>query len=163
MALYTYIFHETTPNAATTAASVGTVDNAANYLPVGVAGPFDDTGGVDVDAELVGATGGTLDVFVQVSPDEGQNWYDAIHFPQLLAGAGAVKYRATMAYAQQNTPTTQGQPIVIGKNLTPLLAVNTVVPGAGFNRARLVFKSGVGTSAGAPVRVTLCAKRNFGR
>lgn len=163
MALYTYIFHETSPNAAGTLASAGTVDNAANYLPVGVAGPFDDTDGTDVYAELVGATGGTLDVYVQVSPDEGANFYDAIHFPQLAAGAAAVKYRATLAYAQQNTAATQGQPIVVGKNLTPALAVNTVVPGAGFNRARLLFVAGASTSAGASVRVVLCAKRDWGR
>jgi hypothetical protein len=163
MSLYTYVFHEASPNTATTAASAGVVDNAANYLAAGVAGPFDDTDGTDVYAELVGATGGTLDVFLQVSPDEGANFYDAIHFPQLAAGGAAVIYRATLAYAQQNTTATQGAPIVIGKNLTPLLAVNTVVPGEGFNRARLVFKSGAGTSAGAAIRVVLCSKRDWGR
>jgi hypothetical protein len=98
-----------------------------------------------------------------VSPDEGLNFYDAVHFPQLAAGAAAAVYRATLAYAQQNTPTTQGQPVAVGKNLVPLLAVNSVVPGEGFNRARLVFKSGAGTSAGASVRVVLCSKRDWGR
>lgn len=163
MSLYTYIFHETSPTSAITAASAGVVDNAANYLPPGVAGPFDDTDGTDIYAELVGATGGTLDVYVQVSPDEGANFYDAVHFPQLAAGGAAIKYRATLAYAQQNTAATQGQPIVIGKNLTPALVVNTVVPGEGFNRARLLFVAGAGTTAGAAIRVVLCSKRDWGR
>src|SRR5262249_6183355 len=36
---------------------------------------------------LQGATGGTLDVYLQYSPDGGTTWVDYAHFPQVAAGA----------------------------------------------------------------------------
>jgi len=163
--LYTFVFNETSPAAPGTVASSGPVQNAASYLPPGVAGPFDDVDSVDVFAELVGATGGNLIVYVQVSPDEGINYYDAIAFPTLNAGAGAAIYRATLSYAQQSQTTAIAT--LVGKNLNPALttggANGIVVPGEGFNRVRLVFTAGSGTTKGATVRVVLCGKRSSGR
>jgi hypothetical protein len=114
-----------------------------------------DYEGADVVAELVGATGGTLDVFVQLSPDEGQNWYDIIHYPTLAAAAPAVIYQTPISTAT-NTATA----VKVGKNLAPALAAGTVVNGAFTDRLRLVMVAGAGTTAGAPVVVRVCPQRS---
>jgi hypothetical protein len=155
MSLANFVFSEMSPNAATTAISSQPVQNAASYLPAGVAGPLDEFEAVDVTAELAGATGGTLDVYVQTSPDGGGTWYDAIHFPQLLSGASAVKYKAPVSLACATTAPSQ-----VGKNGTPVLANAKVVGGAFSDRMRLVMVAGVGTTAGAPLIVRLCAQRS---
>ena len=45
---------------------------------------------VRVDADLIGATGGTLDIYLQRLIKPGA-WTDWLHFAQLAAGAGAIK------------------------------------------------------------------------
>jgi len=156
MPVHNLAFVETSPAAAGTAASsqpvLGVSDNG---LPGGVAGLIGDYEGAELIAELVGATGGTLDVYVQLSPDSGNNFYDVIHFPQLSAGASAVIYQSPLS-----TATNTATPIVVGKNLVPALAANTVVNGAFTDRLRLVMKAGSGTSAGAQVVVRVCPQRS---
>jgi hypothetical protein len=147
-------FIETSPNAAGTAASTQPVQNAAAYLPSGHAGPMQDYDAVDVIAELVGATGGTLDVYLQISPDDGATFYDVVHWPQLTAGGSAVTYQSPISNA-----TTTTAPTVIGKGLVPALAANTVVNGAFSDRMRLIMVAGSSTSAGAVVRVTVAPQR----
>jgi hypothetical protein len=151
-----FLFSETTPAAASTVASSQPVtgDNA-NYLPAGVAGPLDDWEGVDVIAEITGATGGTLNVYLQGTSDGGTSWYDMIAWPQAAAGAAAKYYKSPLSLA-----TTTSVPIQVGKNLVPALTGTvTVVNGAWTDRVRLIFVAGSGTSAGAVVVVRLAPQR----
>jgi len=153
MPLGHWLFNETSPAAAGTAASSQPVQNAASFLPSGVAGPLDDYLEVRAVARLVGATGGTLDVYLQFSPDAGQSWDDLAHFAQLAAAAPAATYTLTTSM-RPSTITT------IGTGLSPALAANTVAGGPWGDRIRLVMVAGAGTSAGANVLVTLLAQRH---
>ena len=152
------IFIETSPAAAGTAVSSQPVQNVTSPYANGVASPINDSDALDMFVELVGATGGTLDVYVQVSPDGGPNWTEIAHFPQLAAAAAAVKYQAPVSLFTNITT-----PVVVGKNLVPALAVNTVINGAYSDRMRLLFVAGAGTSAGAAVRVTVTPQRSYDR
>jgi hypothetical protein len=155
MPVANYVFTETSPAAAGTAASsqpvIGGVDNG---IPNGVCGLLGDYEAIDIIADLKGATGGALDVYVQNSPDEGVSWYDIIHFQQLAPGGALVSYQAPISNA-----TTTTAPILVGKNLTPALAPGQVVNGAFSDRLRLVMVAGVSTTAGAPVVVRICPQR----
>lgn len=150
-----FIFSETSPSAASTVASSQPVQDAASYLPAGVAGPLDDYDAIEVIAELVGATGGTLDIYVQQNPSgDGVTWFDIVHFTQLAAAASAVKYEASISL--YNNITT---PVTVGKNTSPALAAGSNVNGPFSDRVRLLMVAGSGTSAGAAVKVTVCAQR----
>jgi hypothetical protein len=155
MPVANYIFVETSPAAAGTAASsnlvLGGIDNG---IPNGVLGLIGDYDGAEIVAELTGATGGTLDVYVQSSPDEGANWYDIIHFPQIAGGAATAYYQSPLS-----TSTNTSAPKQVGKNLTPALVANTTINGALTDRLRLVMVAGSGTSAGAQVVVRVCPQR----
>lgn len=153
-----FIFNETSPSAPGTAVSSQPVQNVTAPYPNGVATPIDDSDALDIFAELVGATGGTLDVYGQVSPDGGMNWTEVVHFPQLAAGAAAIKYQAPVSLFTNATV-----PVVVGKNLVPALAVNTIVNGSYSDRFRLVFVAGSGTTAGAAIKVTVTPQRSFPR
>lgn len=156
MPVANYAFNETSPAAAGTVASSQLVSGGIdNGIPNGVCGLIGDYDGAEIIAELVGATGGTLDVYVQLSPDEGLNWYDIIHYPTLAAGAAAVIYQTPVS-----TSTVTTTAVVVGKNLSPKLAPGTVVNGAFTDRLRLVMVAGSGTSAGAPVVVRVCPQRS---
>jgi hypothetical protein len=150
-----YVFSETSPSGPGTAASfqavAGGVDNG---IPNGVCGLLGDYEAVDIIAELKGATGGTLDVYVQNSPDEGLNWYDIIHFQQLAPGAATAYYQSPISNA-----TTTTSPVTVGKGLNVALAPNVTVNGAFSDRLRLVLVAGVSTTAGAPVVVRVCPQR----
>ena len=91
MPLAQFQFNEVSPAAAGSAASsmpvLGGVGDVA-----GVAYRLNDFDNVEIEAELVGATGGTLDVYIQSSSD-GIKWYDCVHFAQLAAAASAIIYR----------------------------------------------------------------------
>lgn len=157
MARGTFIFSETSPSAAGTVASSQPVQSAGSNFPAGVAGPMADYDAVDVIAEFGGATGGTLDVYVQISPDDGANWYDIIHFTQAAAASAVKVYQAPISNA-----TTTATPVAVGKNLVPVLAANTVVNGAFSDRMRLVMVAGSGTTLGTIVKVTLAPQRSEG-
>jgi hypothetical protein len=157
MPIRTLVFNETSPASAITAVSSLAVAGSDVAVPLGVAGfALDDYDSIDVFASLQGATGGALDVYLQVSPDEGQNWYDAVHWPQITAAHAVVYYRCSLTTKYQ---TLSDSPTVVGLNGTPALAVNTVCQGMGFDRARLVFVAGASTSAGAKQSVTLACHR----
>jgi hypothetical protein len=151
-----FVFSETGPAAAGTAASSKPVQNAASYLAAGIAGPLDDFDAVDVVAEITGGTGGTIDVYVQTSSDGGANWYDIIHFPQVAGGAGPTFSRAPLSLS-----TATANAVVVGKNLTPALTTSPgVVNGAFTDRCRLVMVAGAGTSVGATVVVRMAPQRH---
>jgi hypothetical protein len=152
-----FVFSETSPAAAGTAASSQAVMNAGSFLPAGVAGPMQDFDAVDVTAEITGATGGTLSLYLQLSNDDGQSWYDIIAWPSASAGASVKYYQSPLSNAT-NTST----PLVVGKNLAPALSPGTVVNGAFSDRLRLVMVAGAGTSAGAPVVVRVSPQRSEG-
>jgi hypothetical protein len=95
-------------------------------------------------AALTGGTGGTLDLYLQWSPDEGTTWVDYAHFVQLASGATIIhRMFSTSSRAQQITVAT------IGVGSSPALAANTVVGGAWGDRLRVVMVAGASTSAGA--------------
>lgn len=150
-----FIFSETSPSAPGTAASSQPVTSAASYLAAGIAGPLDDFDAVDVAAQLAGATGGSLDVYVQSSVD-GVNWYDSIHFPTLANGAAAISYRTAVTHLGQPT---SAAPVAIGKNLSPALAAGTTVQGGWGDRLRLLMVAGTGTTAGSAIKVFVTAQR----
>jgi hypothetical protein len=137
--LQEYVITGTTPAAAGTAAVGGKA--------VGLR-QFDELKFV---AELVGATGDTLDVYLQWSPDAGTTWYDYAHFPQLAAGAAAIKYVCTSQFGTT-------LPVVIGKGTTPALAANTCTGGGWGDQMRCIATAGASTSAGAAITITI-----FGR
>lgn len=131
---------------------VGTTPAAASTAAVGVPAVFaqflDAIESLDIDADLIGATGGTLDLYLQTSVDGGTNWYDYAHLTQLAAGAAASHVRfGVTRHAQALTP------VVVGKNLTPALAAGTVVGGPFGDRMRLVAVAGAGTTAGAAISI----------
>lgn len=98
-----------------------------------------------IDAALLGATGGTLNVYLQrkIAAD---TWRDWISFPQLAAGAAAIKYTL---FVNGNQPTM----VVVGGGTdaaaTPVLAANSFVNTIPFGDIRVVFVAGASTSAGA--------------
>ncbi len=115
-----------------------------------------------VTALLVGATGGTLDVYLQRRvTDDGSVWADWIHFPQLAAAAGAVKYAAASMPPAAATTTVIGTTADNGTSGAPALAANTVVAGHPGDQVRVVCVAGVSTSAGAAVTVHIRGVRSF--
>lgn len=107
-----------------------------------------------ITALLVGATGGTLDVYLQRRvTDDGTVWADWVHFPQLLAGATAIKYSAASLPPAAATATVIGTTADNGTTGAPALAVNTVVAGHPGDQVRVVCVAGASTSAGAAVTV----------
>jgi hypothetical protein len=98
-----------------------------------------------------GATGGTLDIYIQtlfkqLNTSPGM-WVDVAHLPQQAAAGALTGY--TFALTRWS-PTTAAifTPVntVAG---TPVLAVNTTVPGILGYQLRVVYVAGAGTSAGA--------------
>ncbi len=110
-------------------------------------GDYDD---IRVDAMLIGATGGALDVYIQrnIGPNL---WADWVHFAQLAAGAAAVRYSLMANLAGSTTITTANA----GTDATPAvgLAAATFIGGHPGNTIRMVYVAGASTSAGAAVTV----------
>src|SRR6478752_742023 len=63
---------------------------------------------IRVDAELVGAVGGTLDIYLQRLIKPGA-WTDWLHFAQLAAGAAVVRYSAMGGHGLSTTITTSNR------------------------------------------------------
>lgn len=143
MASRIFLINDTTPAAPGTA--VGTVIAS-----------LDEYDYVRVDASLVGATGGTLDVYLQrlIKPNA---WADWVHFAQLAAGASAVKYSLVGAHGLSTTITTGN----IGTDAAPAvsLAAATFLGGHPGKSLRAVYVAGAGTSAGAVLNITATAFR----
>lgn len=162
MPIAQFLFTETTPAAAGTAASSQAVQNAANYLAAGIAGPVDDYDSIDIIATFGGktaagaSTGGTVDLYVQGSPDGGKTWVDAVHFTQAVANAAASTFKTTLSMLTQPA---SAAPVAVGLGLSPALAQSTAVQGVSFDRLRLVMVAGSGTTGGAPVSVIVAVHR----
>lgn len=112
-----------------------------------------DFSGYTFLADLQGATGGTLDVVIEHSPD-GVNFYEFAHFAQLAAGA------ALSSLTVVKVPTTSVL-FTVGKNLTTTttLAASTVIAPPYFDTWRVRYVAGAGTSAGAPVSLSVLCWR----
>lgn len=107
-----------------------------------------------VVAELQGATGGTLNVYLQrkITDDV---WSDWVSFTQLASGGAAVKYAVCPALS--NTIATVGG----GSDATPApaLAAGSCAGGHPGDTVRVVAVAGAGTSAGTSQTVRLVAQR----
>jgi hypothetical protein len=95
---------------------------------------------------LQGGTGGTLDVYLQMSDDpDGTVWIDYAHFTQLADGAA----QQTRLYSvSRQTERLTAIQVAIGD--TPALAAGTVLGGEFGAKMRVITVAGAGTSAGAP-------------
>jgi hypothetical protein len=103
-------------------------------------------------ATLAGATGGTLDVYLQSSFDNGTTWYDFAHFAQLTAAAAAKTFYVS---STQQVSATGAIQVGMGTTGSPsvALAADTYVRGPIGNLIRAVYVAGSGTSAGAAVLI----------
>lgn len=155
--IQTFIWSETTPAVASTVASSSKVQGTASYLPAGIGGPMDDSDGIMLAVDIGSPSGGTLDVFVQRSEDQGVSFRDFCHFPQQAAAGAAKSYLVGMSLGT-NSPS----PFSIGTG-NGSLSANALVPGAYGDRFRLLFVAGAGTNASTTVKVTACAQRSWKR
>ncbi len=138
--------------------SAGTSPVAAGTAVTTGVGGFGTYEAITFVASLIGATGGTLDVYIQHSPDN-VTWYDYAHFPQLAAAAGAVYY--SLSPALNNVITTIGAPTATAATATPAIAAGACAGGHWFEWLRVVYVAGVSTSAGAVTSIkVLCTREN---
>jgi hypothetical protein len=100
-------------------------------------------------AELQGATGGTLDVYIQGKLAD--TWYDWGHFTQLAAAASAAKYAVQ--------PQANNGAVAIGSGTSPAIAEGTFLGGYPGDEVRLVFSAGASTSAGAAQTLKVFGRR----
>lgn len=107
---------------------------------------------VTVFANLIGATGGTLDVYIQRRVDK-DVWRDWCHFAQLASGASAVV--TTVAPSLVAT----GAAVVVGTGTdatpAPALAAATFLGGHPGDHIRVVCVAGASTSAGAAIAIRI--------
>lgn len=136
-------FTATSPSAASTVAQTG-INGLARFDAIAI------------EASLVGATGGTLDVYLQVSHDFNPTsaigtWVDYVHFAQLSAGAAAVSYRVDPAITNSIT--------TVGTGTTPALAAAICAGGFWGDAMRVLFVAGASTSAGASQTIKVIGKQ----
>lgn len=97
-------------------------------------------------AQLVGATGGPLDVYIQsqINKTGTLKWVDIAHYAQKAAAAAATEHLIVLAREGQASSGI----VAVGSDLTPALAANTVVGGDFGYALRLLFVAGALTTAG---------------
>jgi hypothetical protein len=128
---------ETSPNAAGTTVGVQTIAG------------LDKFDSLLIYANLQGATGGTLDVYIQTllhctGDSANGTWVDFAHFTQLSAAAAATKKTCFLSRSAQSTTLT-----TVGIDGSPALAAGTILGGEWGAWWRFVFTAGASTSAGA--------------
>lgn len=129
----------------------GTSPGSAITVANSGVGGFSNYRAISFKAALLGATGGTLDVYVQHSAD-GTTYYDYVHFPQLAAAAAAVSY--------SYDPALNDSIVTVGSGTTPVLAAGSVAGGHWMDYLRILFVAGASTSVGAAQVVkVLCTGR----
>jgi hypothetical protein len=92
-----------------------------------------------------GGMGGTLNVYVQGSWDQGVTWWDLVAFTQLASGAATVR--------QKISPIGSNTIVTVGKNTSPALAAGTCAGGPWGDQIRALYVAGSGTTTGATVSV----------
>lgn len=122
---------------------------AAGTATVGPVSRMDKFETLAIVATLQGATGGTLDVYIQGTADAGQTWFDIVHFTQLAAAAPAsTKVVQLSRTAGAAAITTSGD---------AQLAAGTVLNGEWGDQLRTKFVAGAGTTAGAAQTIEIVA------
>lgn len=129
--------------------------SASTAIVGGVAAGLEGYDEVRIDADLVGATGGTLDVYLQrlvaaAAEVTGGVWVDWLHFPQLAAGAAAIRYSVSSGAGVVISAVGLGTDASAG---TPVLAANTSIGGHPGSAVRCVCVAGASTTVGAAIKV----------
>lgn len=132
----------------------GTSPAAESTVAGATSADFGACGSLAIVATLAGATGGTLDVYLQFTPDDGATWFDYAAFPQLAAAAAATTKVWSVSRSAQLTSLT-----AVGSGTSPALAANTILGGDWGDRLRVVCKAGAGTSAGAAYSIRIVGTR----
>jgi hypothetical protein len=107
---------------------------------------------LSIFSTMQGATGGTLDIYIQYSPDAGTTWVDYAHFPQIAAGAGTTSRVWNVAKDAPQASLTN-----VGTGTTPSLAANSILGGDWGDRLRVLAVAGAGTSGGAAQTLLIVA------
>lgn len=128
----------------------GTSPASASTAIGGTVAGLDKYDSFTIDADLIGATGGLLDVYLQREVATNV-WRDWLHFPQLTAGASAVRY--CVQPGPNNTIVAVG--VGTESTATPALAANTCVGGHPGTKLRVVLVAGASTSAGAAYSIVI--------
>lgn len=148
-ATITYSITGTSPSSATTATLGSVVDTF--FLLGGTSGPpgLDVIESLDIIANTLGATGGTLDLVVETSPD-GVTYTEHMHFVQVAAAAPAA--------VQRGFSTRWGNlvPVAVGQGTNQVLAA-AAIAGAPQRFLRVIAKGGASTTAGAAQTFTIMA------
>lgn len=134
-----YVEHHITATSPAAASTVAGTKELSN---------LDDFSWFTVAAKLTGATGGTLDVYLQRWVGVLQEWHDWLHFSQLAAGAALIRHAVDCRMSA--TAAT-----VVGAGTTPVLAVNTLACSHPGTKVRALFTAGASTSAGASQTIVL--------
>lgn len=136
---------------------IGETSPAAASTVVGTkkSGSLESAESLTIVAALTGATGGTLDVYLQTSYDGGTTWYDFAHFAQVTAAA-AVVYKTWHVARQVQSA---AAPVTVGKDAVPALAASTILGGSWGDLIRAVYVAGVGTAAGAAQSIQIIGHR----
>ena len=145
--LTTKVMTNTSPAAASTTIGATTITGLATY------------DWFELSAVLTGATGGTLDVYLQreVVTDV---WEDWVHFTQIGIAAAATRVHVPTDGASVSGITTIGG----GSTAAPgvALAAGVALGGHPGNTLRMVFVAGAGTSAGAAQVVCIMCHKSGG-
>lgn len=106
---------------------------------------------IHLTAELLGATGGTLDVYLQCKLNA-NTWQDCVHFAQVAAGAGVAYYAAALSGGAAAATA-----VGVGTDASPgvALAAGTVLGFHPGTELRIVNVAGASTSAGASQSIWL--------
>lgn len=138
MSVFRAVITDTSPAAASTV--VGSVVTGLDVIAESIR----------VTAEIEGATGGTLDVYLQWF--DGVTWWDFVHFTQLASGGAAVVHNINLTRTFQSADASGTS---VGKDTTPALAANAIADGDFGDRIRALYVAGVSTSAGQAQVITI--------
>ena len=100
-----------------------------------------------IDAVLTGATGGTLDIYLQRAV--GDDWVDWYRFAQVAGSAAAIRRTIT------SDMVTLTAPLTVGANASVGIAANTLGARHPGSAVRIWQVPGAGTSAGAAQSIKL--------
>lgn len=106
--------------------------------------------GIWVTLKTQGATGGTIDIYLQTW--DGVDWIDWAHLPTIAAGAAVSS--TTFVPHIPAVP----QFITTGRNLTPAMTAGNATGGPSSDRMRVLFVAGAGTTAGAMQTIRVCSQ-----
>ncbi len=124
----------------------GTSPATATTGVIGTAKGLGSLDAIKVVATLAGATGGTLNVYVQWTPDDGTTWYDLVAFPQKAANSAVTLHSVELSASTTDVST-------IGTGTSPALTAGTAAGGTWGNQLRVLAVAGTSTSAGSTVTV----------